>query len=1474
MRSFKKTIALLLVLSLVVVLLATNVTAMAESQSYKKIVNLKTNRLVEPLNVDDQKPTFSWQMDSNIVGAAQSAYQIVVEKAQTPYSAAEKVWDTGKVLDGKATAIAYKGAKLLPTTQYKWYVTVWDERGQELPAASSTFETSFLDPTWNSWDGAEWIGPKELYLDAQSDTVYDIRASIKIEEDSTSASFIYSGGDWRLEDEYANMIRTGKENYHRFEIDISNLTPTGGQAQMKIYVVGMPAYGIAAQTTRVNGKLQENAPNIPDYIINIPTTLVNYDNCHEWIKLRWRTYTEMNRVTSEIMNASGVYTTFDNSRILNWLGGSLNNICYTNVGEIGFAVAQDQVARYKDIEVRTALGPDSGVLFGRTTGATYNIWRNKEGVLLAGSEIIVGSNTKDILTYADPTYGGMPLLRNEFATNTGKTVESAKLYITAGGIYEAYMNGGRIGSDEPYSDQSFMTADWFNPGSLEYREHMPYHVYDVKDLLKSGANAIGVQLAEGWWNGQQATNNSSQYSNNYYNLKNCLKTRIIVTYTDGTKDTYVTKADEWKYTNKGPVTFAGNFQGQRIDARKEAFVNGFSTVGYDDSQWAKSDKVVLRDIFQNPTVMTRYDEPSTVQEVITAKSVTKVKDSTNHYIYDMGENVTMLPYIKFNGTAGQDVKIQYSEVLYPNDNESLANAKWVDYDVNGMPNYENYRAAYAMIYYTAKDGANVIAPRLTFCGGRYFEVTGIDHPLPLEDVKGIIVSSAHTTATYESDNWMANRQFKNTQNSQKSNWITMPTDCPQRNERMGWTGDAQVFSRAAAYNADVYNFYRAWEYSVRDSQKLPNQKFGNEYTINGIASANQDYSIPVYIPYYGAIVDNGDGTTKSVQVGHIGTGFAGTSWDAALILIPWQMYRQYGETNLIEENMDAMYNYLVTFLYTNNRLSGTNFLTSKTGSLADWMSYYSTDAALINNGVYIYMLDVVAQMAKVIGDSTKAAELERIYDGALAEWTQRYIFTDKSSPYYGQTKTATNGRQNTQASYATPLVYNLIKDAELKAEAIKNMMGVTVDPTTVGINRPSGGWAPPYSITTGFSGTPNIAPALCDAGYSDVAYKMFECTEYASWFYPIVNGATSVWERWNSYVEGQGFPSGSSMNSFNHFSLGAISEWMTGYQLGITGIDSNPGYKEFILQPTIGGEDSSITDLKGSFDSNYGSIKSAWTTDGNGKMSTYSTTVPANSTATLYLPVANVATVDIPNAVEFVGMTTHNSETVAEFKLPSGAFDFTIAGTKVTAKIADGYVYQATANLGVKPAKAGVIVGEAAKVKLFGTFEKANIFEVAGTYTGSAVPTFTPATGVTIISKTIADNKISLILGTANVFLSGEKDLGEFAFATTAKGSIKVDLTVGAISGLLDTQDDESVYETDATLAPISATVNIYASTAEICDLNGDNKVSAADLSLAMKYYGATSSDTNWDKAQKCDVTGDGMVDMADLILILGNYTV
>lgn len=1283
-----------------------------------RVTGFEVNHLTDnPLGIDDLKPVLCWGMESNVVGAEQVSYRIEVAR-DAGFS--QLAWDSGVVESGESTDIKYgstgEAERLRPETDYWWRVSVVDDRGVETVSDVARFSTGLMDSKIGAWDGAQWIGSTKTKLDTKSASIFDINTNFQINS-GDNASFIFGGADQRFTSEFRNVFGApGGENFVRLELDLSGVTNdpatnTGGV--VNIYRKGYHA------TDDINGDPNEmpyKSVRLIDSTNAAVRNLFTPDNKGAEHTLRIQgnesamTYTvdgvALNGFTAATMtlaagrpgavnnlNVSPNSTINDAGVHSMVTGGNYNT--FPNLNSVGFSVNNvgDDVtiSDYRIVDVGQSA---KRVLFDSTTEANYGIFAGlpNSGITTSGTEMRINPTTAAQVgpKYADPSYGGQTFLRSEFRTNPAKSIDEAKLYVTAQGAYEMHINGERV------------SDDYMNPGMATYAKTLNYNTYDVTDMLSNGTNAVGALLGPGFWSGMMT------FTGNNYNMfgdSEALLAKMVITYADGTTETVVTDPASWKSFNDGPNRYADNFQGVNYDASKEANVANWTKTSYKPAllrKWSTPDVIGMRTEL-NPEIVARQDTPVHEVERLTAQRVLEThSDDDTTWTYDMGVNMVGVPSITIPAgslQAGDEVVFRFGETIYPGNSDS-PNTTWPGPDprvsqpkpyadlygpdgsyrpgVAGQILTDTYRGALASDTYVASAAdANrdvVIQPNFTFRGYQYIEISvpSRTEALPLENVEGVVLSSIDVpegeyVATTSDDNYtgaLATKFFDNAQRSQLGNFFSLPTDCPQRNERMGWTGDLQAFARSATYNStDTQAFLRQWMVALRDAQGT-----------NGSV-----------------------GTTVPVisRTGEMGSSFPTTpTWEGAVAQAPWQLYTQYGDTKIIEENFATIQKWLKG--YSDNPLNAEYpGLTAGTSSHADHISMdANTGPHMVNQAMYLYFLDISAQMADVIGETGYADQLRARLVDAKESFNRLYVdpetgYTLNATP--GATLVAGRTLQDSQASYATPLALDLFSDEmtvqagehagmTYKEFATMRLRELIEDPgqsndgngPLAGGGLFSGGQASnkPYTITTGFNATPNILPALTKNGEIDTAYQLFSNDEYTSWLYPVTLGATSMWELWNSYERGFAQGGNSQMNSQNHFALGASQQWMYEYQLGITS-DGAKGYKEFVLQPVPGGD---FTSLEGSFTSSYGEIESAWTAE-DGVMTSYDATVPANTSATLYLPVdEDVTTFEEIPGVSFEGMGERNGLTTAMFTVEAGAYAFDIDGDEVVAEIAEGYV--------------------------------------------------------------------------------------------------------------------------------------------------------------------------------------------------------
>lgn len=714
-----------------------------------------------------------------------------------------------------------------------------------------------------------------------------------------------------------------------------------------------------------------------------------------------------------------------------------------------------------------------------------------------------------------------PMLRSEFSVK--KRVERARLYATAMGLYELSLNGKRVG------DQ------YFTPGWTAYDFRYQYQTYDVTSLVKSGENCLGAVLGDGWFRGRLAWNNRR----NSYGKKLALLAQLVITYTDG-KQEIVGSDDKWKAAT-GAILESDIYNGETYDARLER--TGWNEPGYKDGDW----KGVT--VIEAPKAKLVAPAGPSVKEIEEIKPVKVWHTPAGDTVLDMGQN--MVGWMKFRlaAPAGTTVTLRHAEVL----------------DKEGNFYTENLRSAKETIRYTSKGGGTeTFKPHFSFQGFRYVAVSGWPGEVKPEDFTGIIVHSAmERTGTFETSNPMLNQLEHNIIWGQKGNFVDVPTDCPQRDERLGWTGDAEVFAPTASFNFDTAGFYTKWLKDVALDQE-------------------DDGAVPFVIPN---VLSH---TTRKGEA-------ASAGWADVATVVPWTVYQSFGDKRILEEQYPSMKAW-VKYM---RRASGESYLWKSGFSFGDWLAFATTqsdypgattDKDLIQTAYFARSTELLAKTAEVLVKKEDAQNYTALEEKIKSAFQKEFV--------------TPNGRlaSNTQTAYALALAFGLLPESQ-RAEAAARL---AADVRKFG------------HLTTGFLGTPVLCQTLSDYGYLDEAYMLLNRKEYPSWLYPVTKGATTIWERWDGIKPDGSFQS-PSMNSFNHYAYGAIGDWMYRVVAGIQIDEAAPGYKHILIQPNPGG---GLTRASASVDSMYGRVASAWEIAG-GKL-TLRIEVPANATATVRLPHAKL----------------------------------------------------------------------------------------------------------------------------------------------------------------------------------------------------------------------------------------------------------
>ncbi|MGE5419149.1 MAG: family 78 glycoside hydrolase catalytic domain [Chloroflexota bacterium] len=1152
-----------------------------------RIEKLMVEYAPAPLGIDVKQPRFSWQMvaPDGKRGYFQSSFQIVVKDPSGTI-----VWDSKKISEGNSVGIKYAGSLLRPSTRYEWSVTAWDQKGKP-STASSWFETGLMNPGIEAWDGAEWIGGSsdDLVLFSQYLIIYSVQYRLTLEPGSTRASFIYGANDPRLMDKNKNIYQVEKkknESYIKVELDISGVDGRdSGMAKINIYRSGY-------KDTDISGKPIRTFHILPQFINNdnkYSEHLIQFSSIFGQISLMLDGSASFIKVAPPASQATqqgppefgGRQT--GASVNLNPVGNGGNYIPFGMLCDIGFSVDAGQKAAFSQIVVTNNRVPNN-VLFREDLSVNkyqgiYSEYASdpSSGLKAENGKIRIDGGTKGLFIVADPGRNSSPMLRTVFQAQD-KAIKSARLYVTARGIYEIFMNGERVGED------------YYNPGLTQYNVTHLYQTYDVKDLLRKGENAVGAMLGEGWWSGLLSFGNIW----NHFGDRQSLLAKIVITYDDGTSQVITTNGRDWKYYNNGPVVYSSLDMGEFYDATREKAVEGWTAAGYNDENWKEADIVPLdgttftgsskdRDgtvttfNFEKFSLTGQIGNNAGIYKVLTAKSVNEVRKGV--FVYNMGQNIVGVPRIQFSkGTEGKKITLRFSEMLYPDLKESGANV--------GMLMTENYRAALSQDIYVMKDGSQTYQPRFTSHGFQYIEITGIESALPLESVQCVAISSVRElSADYSTSNEKVNKLWSNLVWSNIDNFLTIPTDCPQRNERMGWSGDINVFSRTASYVSNADQFFRRHMFAMRDVQ-LPAGKF--------------------------------------TDVAPVGGGFGGVLWGSAGIVVPWETYLQYGDRGILEENYPAMLKYMDYLETTVDPKTGI----SSDGQLGDWLGPQNNQlgSGYLVAAYHAYDLGIMMKVAALLGNISDAQKFTSLYEKRKEFFNSKFVNSDKKAlgligggrGFGGQAATPPELKvADVQTAYAVGLAMDLFNE-ENKPFMIRNLAEAVKRQ-----NKDDGGvLRPENSLMTGFIGTAWISKSLSDNGLTAHAYKLLQNNKYPSWIYPIEQGATTIWERLNGYTVENGFGGNNSMNSFNHYSFGAVGQWMIAYSLGIQ--REVPGFRRFILQP----EPDPTGEMKwarGFYDSMYGKIFSSWKVE-NGVL-TYEATVPANTTATLYLPASSFESV-------------------------------------------------------------------------------------------------------------------------------------------------------------------------------------------------------------------------------------------------------
>ncbi len=712
-------------------------------------------------------------------------------------------------------------------------------------------------------------------------------------------------------------------------------------------------------------------------------------------------------------------------------------------------------------------------------------------------------------------HGGAPApyFRRDFKLD--RKPVSVYAYVTALGIFEMFINGERVGDTH------------FDPGFTDYHKTLQYRFFDVTRFFRNGQNTVGAVVGDGWYR-----SNLSSVGRDVFGDRSAFSAYFYAIYDDGSYDEFFTD-DKWECAS-GAYIYTDNQNGEYYDSRLERA--GRFEPGHNDYGWAAACR--YRPPFIHGTKLVPATGPAVkVNEIIKPVSVSRAGDD---YVVDMGVNMVGVASVKLRCDAGTRIVIRHGEML----NDSDKGVRGCDGD-KGTVYTANLRTAEAKDTYICRGYDDMYIPHFTFHGFRYLQISGLPYEPSLDDILGhVMYSACRATGSVTTGDSDINKLISNILRGQKGNFFSLPTDCPQRDERLGWTGDAQVYCKSANYAMDCAEFYKKYLRDVTDDQK-PN---GSVTDIAPMIRTKQGYDL---------------------------TGNGNAAWGDAIFTIPYHVYRFYGDKRVLSDNYpqaEAYFSYL---------LSTTNGLLRPDAGYGDWLSVGAdTPKDVLATAFFAYDAYVMSYISEILGMRERSEYYKSMYDKIACEWRESYLYDDDKI------------KGDTQCCYLLALKFGLVK-GEAKDRAVSHLLRKINDADC--------------HLSTGFVGVGYLLPVLCDAGHADVAYDILCRTTYPSWLYSVRNGATTVWERWNSYTQEEGFGS-VSMNSFNHYSLGSCSEWMYEYMLGIKPVSA--GFGRFLYKPY---PDKRIGYASGSYDGACGKIVSEWKF--NGHCFDMKLTVPVNSVA-------------------------------------------------------------------------------------------------------------------------------------------------------------------------------------------------------------------------------------------------------------------
>ena len=1080
---------------------------MAEPGAFVGPVELRVDNVKTPLGMDDAEPRLSWQLQDPARGALQTEYEVMVaSKPELLRLAKPDVWDSGRVKSDQSVNVPYAGPAEKASTRYFWCVKVWGAAGKVYhESAIGWWETGLLKQ--DEWK-ADWIG-----YETKEEAAVRHAPAMWIANPDAKALAAEKGGE--------------QDFFYRAGLNLEKPVQ-----QAMLYATGEDT--VAAW---VNGAQVLTANPFPPYK-----------------QMPWKKFVGAD-VTSKLASGANQIAIEAVHYVDNPNGAAMED-APPLIATLVVSFADGSTATYEsDTKWKTATHAAAG---WEQKGFDDSGWKAAE-------------EWKQAPGPAEEPLGhpwipdSVKALRHTFEVSA--PVTSARLYATALGAYEIFLNGKRVSDDV------------LAPGWTDYRQRVMYQTYDVTAQVTAGKNAIGALLAPGWY---ATPLEWFQQPNNYGDTPPALRAQLRIEHADGSV--------EWVNTDAGWQASTSNilhselYDGESQDARLAQ--PGWAAAAFERAGWNSAATIEPKPM----KIEAQQYAPIRIERTMEAAAMTQPKPGV--YVYDFGQNLAGVERVRVSGPAGTDVQLRFAEIL----------------NADGTLYIDNLRTAKATDHFILSGiGVEEFTPQFTFHGFRYAEITG----LSTAPGKGAVVAEVmHTdapfTAELKSGDAMVNKLLSNIFWGQRSNFVGVPTDCPQRDERLGWMADAQVFWRTAMYNMDLAAFTRKYAGDMRGTQ--------------------------AGTPFFGIYAPG----TSAERSGGFGAG-----WSDAGVIIPWTAWLQTGDTRVIEQNWAAMEKYLNAIGSANpdglwKEESGTPF--------GDWLSPEGkTDYTLIATASWAYDATLMREMAHALGRTEDEEKYKQLFEKIRAAFQKKFVRedgfipgTDNTPSPFGQINNpnAKSKGGDTQTGYVLALHMNLVPE-NLRAAVAQKLVDK--------IEANNG------LLATGFLGTPYLLEELTKTGHADLAYKLLLNTQYPSWGYLIEHGATTTWERWN----GDQMKDDPSMNSYNHYAYGAVADWIYRYAAGVDATPKNAGFRRVVLHPFF---DARLGSVQFDYRSTYGFIRSNWTV--KGKTASWSVTIPANTTAWLGLDAKDAARYTLEGVP--LGKSKLIKAVQGGFEVPSGSYIFDV----------------------------------------------------------------------------------------------------------------------------------------------------------------------------------------------------------------------